>query len=298
MQFLLVIANSASMYEAAEKLNVNRTTVSRKIEALEAGLGVKLLAREGRGLKLTEAGEQAVQTAEQLQGEMLSLKRRVTGRDEQLSGLIRFTATPKIAMLIEPDVTRFRTENPEIVLDIRATLEREDPDLLQSDLALRLTNSPPEHLVGRRLAEPASALYASTQFAEHFSGTGEVNYIESAPVLDVRNWMTEELGLVPKPVLQCNSIELIAQFVQSGLGVAYLPCYVGEYRSSIARVSQVRRSGMPDLWLLYHPRQRHLKRVKALAEVVSTACERLKPIIEGEVLSSQQAFSDLNAARI
>lgn len=290
MQYLLVAANSASMYEAAETLQVNRTTISRKIDALESALGVKLLTRDGRGLKLTEAGEQAVHSAEVMRGEMLSLGRRVSGRDEQLSGRVRFTATPRIALLIEPEVTAFKKQNPEIVLEIRATLEREDLDLLESDVALRLTNEPPENLAGRRLAEPASALYGSTEFARTFSGKGEVNFIESAPVLDITNWMKEELGLIPKPVLQCNSIDLVAQFIQSGLGIAYLPCYVGEYHEGITRVSKVRRSGMPDLWLLYNPRQRHLKRVMAMAEVVTAACQRLKPIIQGEVLREQREF--------
>ena len=106
--------------------------------------------------------------------------------------------------------------------------------------------------------------------------------------------MTEELGLEPQTVIQANSMELVAQFVRSGRGIAYLPCYYGEYHSDLTRVSEVRRSGMADLWLLYHPRQRPYRRVRALAEVVVAACERLKPIIEGDVLRSEHAFRKLS----
>ena len=91
MQFLLVAADSTSMYEAAERLQVNRTTISRRIDNLEDALGVKLLARSGRGLALTEAGEEAVRSAEVMRGEIANLRRRVSGRDEQLAGTVRFT---------------------------------------------------------------------------------------------------------------------------------------------------------------------------------------------------------------
>ena len=79
--FLMTLAESKSLSAAAEKLDVNRTTVSRRIESLEKTFSTKLVERIGRNLVLTEAGREVVMSAEIMNGEVQSLRRRVSGKD-------------------------------------------------------------------------------------------------------------------------------------------------------------------------------------------------------------------------
>jgi DNA-binding transcriptional LysR family regulator len=102
--------------------------------------------------------------------------------------------------------------------------------------------------------------------------------------MDVEGWLEDDLGFVPQEVLKSNSADLIVQFVRSGVGVACLPCYMGELETGLVRVSGVRRSQMPELWMLYSPKHRGVARIQAIAALIEETVLKLKPMIEGQDL--------------
>lgn len=281
LRFLLALAHHGSLGEAAAQLDVNRTTVARRIETLERALQVKLVERIGRDVVLTASGREVLAVAETIHGEVQSLERRVAGRDQHLAGQIRITATPRIATLISQDLARFVELHPDVLLDVSATNAAEDLELMEADIAIRLTSNPPEGLVGHELARPTSALYASEALAARLPGLSTIDYIGSAIGADAANWIRADFAAEPHLVLQSNSMDLIRELVAAGRGVASIPCYVGEGVSGLRRVNAPRRDGMPELWLLYHPRLRRIQRVQVFVRFLVQVFERLRPVIEG-----------------
>lgn len=286
--YLYTLANSDSLMDAAEKLEVNRTTVSRKIENLEDALGAKLFIKSGRELVLTDFGQKALQSAEMVKDQVGSLQRHARDDGQELAGLVRITATPKLCALIEPELSAFLAENPDVIIELSASMAAEDLEKLESDIALRLTKSPPEALIGTKLADPASALYASRDYSREILPTNRsasnLRFIDSVGALAAKGWLETELNYTPNIVMRCNSTDLVVHYVRSGVGAAYLPCYVGELDPELVRVSEVRRSKVADLWLLYPEQYRDTVRIKAVVEVLKKSIQRLKPMIEGQQL--------------
>ena len=112
LHHLYALAKHGSLPGAAEAINVNRTTVARRITQLETALGTKLVERMGRDLVLTDAGREAAASAEIIDGEFQSLQRRVFGRDQQLAGAIRVTVTPAIGNLIARQLAQVTALHP------------------------------------------------------------------------------------------------------------------------------------------------------------------------------------------
>ena len=81
--------------------------------------------------------------------------------------------------------------------------------------------------------------------------------------------------------MSCYSIELVVQTVRSGVGASYLPSYVARSEPALVRIGPLRRTGMSDLWLLYSTQRRDAPKVKAVADMVSAAVDKLRPMIEG-----------------
>ncbi len=287
--YLYTLANSDSLMDAAEKLEVNRTTVSRKIENLEDALGAKLFVKSGRDLVLTDFGHAALQSAEAVKDQVGLLKLRARDEGQALAGVVRITATPRLCALIEPELTEFIRENPDVKIELSASMATEDLEKLESDIALRLTKKPPETLIGVKLADPASALYTNRAYSQEITKTNKglsgLRFIDSVGALAAKGWLETELHYTPNIVMRCNSTDLVIHYVRSGVGAAYLPCYVGELEEDLVRVSEVRRSKVADLWLLYPEQYRDSARVKAVAQVLRQAVKRLKPMIEGKLLS-------------
>jgi DNA-binding transcriptional LysR family regulator len=277
LKYLMALSHQHTLPAAAEALGVNRTTVSRRIEQLESDLGVRLVEKVGRDLTLTAAGKDAVASAEQIDGELQNLERSVFGRDQALSGVIRLTATQGIACLLAPYLVEFQNDYPDVRLDISVTNAKEDLELMESDIALRITNSPPESLIGRVVASPMTATYASRSIAARWQTMDELDFVSSV-VSD--SYPGVDVGKSLKNVMYTNSMDLIKELVAAGKGVSRIPCYLAEGDQRLVRIGGAHKDPMAEIWLLYHPRLRSQLRIRRFVEYLVKAFEQLRPIIE------------------
>lgn len=298
LQHLLALTKHNTLPEAAEALGVNRTTVARRISHLEEKLGAKLVERIGRDLVLTDAGREAAASAEIVEGEFQNLQRRVFGRDQQLAGAIRLTLTPAIGTLLAPQLAAFTARHPELMLEISATNAAEDLEMMESDVALRLTSKPPENLVGRPLVKPMVGIYASVSTAAGLADAEQVQLVAlktgSGSSLfqsqTLQSWVEDTLGAKTHIGMHSNSIDLIREYVVTGNVVAILPCYVAEPDQRLVRIGATRPESFAELWLLYHPRLRRLHRFRAFTEYLVAEFEKLRPLFEGdpEIVTEEQ----------
>lgn len=281
--FLMTLAESKSLSSAAEKLDVNRTTVSRRIESLEQAFGTKLVERISRNLVLTEAGREVVASAEIMNGEVQSLRRRISGKDEEIAGVIRFTTTQVIARLISHRMAEFGATHPQVLLEISATNAQEDLQLLEADIAVRLTKSPPQELVGRKLFDISTALYTSESTNRKMQQNKPVTYISSSLGPEISKFAQDILASRQGEVrvsLRSNSMDLVIEMLKQGDCVAQLPCYLAEGETGLVQVHDTPSLPSSQLWLLYHPRARKLHRVQAFIQTIESALEEHRSLFE------------------
>ena len=84
LRYVLAIARQGNLSRAASCLGVTRTTVGRRLRAIESGLGVRLFDRTPEGFSPTAAGQDMCEVADEMEADVLSLEGRVLGRDVQL----------------------------------------------------------------------------------------------------------------------------------------------------------------------------------------------------------------------
>jgi len=170
LRYFLAIAQAGSIRGAAIELNVNHTTVSRRINAFEESLGVKLFERQLTGYKLTPAGEQLTPTAERIQEEVDTLDRQTFGLKTQLEGELKITLPPAFALhLVAPMLSRFSKTYPGIELDIAISKHELNITRREADVAIRVTRTPPEHLIGRKITSYKKSVYASVEYLKEHS---------------------------------------------------------------------------------------------------------------------------------
>src|SRR5271169_4400607 len=98
LRFFLAAVRGGNLSAAARELGVNYTTVGRRLDALQHGLGATLIQRTPDGLTLTRAGEAVKeQLCERIEATALEVERRAAGQDRELGGTVRLTATETLA---------------------------------------------------------------------------------------------------------------------------------------------------------------------------------------------------------
>ena len=159
-RYIKAIAETRSLNGAAQTLNVNHSTVFRRLGQVEKQLGSRLFDRGRAGYVLTTCGEEMVRLAERIGDDVTSFERRVTGQDLRPSGELRVTSNDLVLLhLLTEVLVDFRKAYPEIVLDIVVSNTMLNLSRRDADVAVRAAYHPPETLSGRRVSKIAWAVY-------------------------------------------------------------------------------------------------------------------------------------------
>ncbi|MCB1379234.1 MAG: LysR family transcriptional regulator [Alphaproteobacteria bacterium] len=284
LRFFLAIAHSGSLSQAGRRLGVSQPTVSRRLAAMEARMGVSLIDRIDRGHKLTAAGNEILAAAEHVAEEIAGISRRVSGRDRVVSGNLRITCTDVMAnCYLAGKLAGFAAQNPGIDLNIICSLQHLSLTRREADVALRVTGRPPETLVGRRLAGVAIGVYgaASDRHAWEQRSLADADWIGWED--DTYNTMMIAARFPEARIRHRTSDMLvIAAMARAGLGLVVLPCYMGDTDPGLRRVvPDPADEHLMDLWVLTHPDLRRTARVRAVTEFIADAVISDRDLFEG-----------------
>ena len=268
--FVLAVCETGSLSGAARQLGVNHSTVFRRIEGVETRLGVTLFERLSHGYIMTAAGEHFYRNGLQLRDGMNSIQRELGGQDLRLAGALTVTTTDSLLYCLTPVFSAFQQRYPDI--ELRLLSDTRPLDLMQrdADVAVRPTNSPPEHWIGRNLSPIAYAAYAQKEYQKEVRDkpTKEHRWIRLNDSLNQSpmSQITVENKPEDTQVTVSNSLMGVFELVRNGLGFGALPCYLGETCPDLVRVRDPEEKFSSNLWVLAHPDIRRSARVHAFFE--------------------------------
>lgn len=270
LNLILGIGRAGTLAGAARLLNMNHSTVFRRLNNIEKRLGVRLFDRFPSGYVLTEAGEAAMRRAEIVEDEMHQLSRELAGKDMRLQGPIRLTAPEAVSQrILGPHLAKFCELHPDIQIDLVAQNSVLQLSRREADLALRVTSQPPDTAIGRRICDFQFTLYAAHTYLKKNKKRIEAGDYDWVQTYEARDWFTQALWKkFGRPnaniVFISNSIIAALNVAREGLGVAPLPCFLADPEKKLQRLILPPAEMKMELWLLTHPDLRHTTRVKAL----------------------------------
>lgn len=284
-RYFLAISRKRSLTAASRILGVSQPTVSRRLQTLEKALQVRLFNRVRGGYELTREGAELLETANQIEEQLEQVDRKIFGKDLALKGELRVTCTDFfLNTYLAPYTWKFLQNNPGIDLSVACTQSVLSLSRRDADIALRFTQKPDDTLVGRCLTKVRYAAYASNRAAiTKFNQENRNQWQWIGLQDDFYNHML--FGSVfPSNQFKhrVDSMSALHSMVCSGLGVALLPCYVGDRDTRLSRVDpEPYPESTIELWLLYHPDIRRMHRVQLFAEYIRDQIVKDSALFEG-----------------
>lgn len=288
MEVFVRVAEAGSFTAAADHLGLARSAVTRQIAALEAHLGVKLIARSTRSLKLTSAGLAYLERSREILDLVGVAESDLAGGDRRPRGPIRISVPMSFGVRhLVPLVADFVTTYPEVSLDM--DFDDRQVNLIESglDLAIRITTQLDPTQVARRLSVARMVTLASPAYLERhgcpqkpedllahqclgYTGTAKVSW----PYL-----VDEELIWVPvRCRLQANSGDALVDMAQRGLGICRQPSFIAAPAIQAGLLTRILVDFPgPELGIYaVFPSNRYVpSRVRALADYLA---ERIGPV--------------------
>jgi DNA-binding transcriptional LysR family regulator len=270
LEVTLALVRGRTLAAAAERLGVDASTVFRSLQRIERGLGRPLFERSRSGYVATELATQLAGHAEAMEVAVEAARSAAQAEPSQVSGTVRITTTDTVLHgLVAPTLPALREVHPLLVYELHAGSELASLTRRDADIAVRATQRPPPHLVGKRVGTLRVAVYAARKGAARARAAveaGSADWIAPDDALPEHPSVAWRKRHHPKvePRYRVNSILSVLELVALGLGVGVVPLFLAAGRRDLVALSEPLESAETDLWLLAHPESRHLRRVAAV----------------------------------
>ncbi len=284
IRIFLEVARAGSAAGAAERLGINYTTVCRRISALEDRLGKHLFRRSNGAWEVTPLGKGILPYARSMAEQADAIDRVVVEDGAELKGPLRVTAEYCADSVLLPVARRFAERYPEVDLQLIAGGELADVEAGEVDIALHMTDEPPPNLVGKRVAQVGFSIYARKGLSE------KVLAQPDAPDVPCLVRIGDE---APRPpwidtifpnttrVYRTASLPVMLAMAREGIGVARLPCVLGDPDPMLQRLPGCVAEPGPSLWILSNVDGRTTARVRIFRAFLVEELEKQKRLIEG-----------------
>ncbi len=280
LRFFLALCRERSASRAGKSIGVNHTTVARRISALEKEIGTRLFDRQPNGYAMTQAAENMYGHALRMEEQAQAIDREIFGQDAELTGLLKLTVAHDFAeRVIVSRLPQFQADYPCIDLQLLTTTGLIDLAAREADIAVRLTNKPPEYLVGRKVLPMRHGIYGSPRYLRSAEGPANVILFRGGDVQP--EWVAEHF---PKAVtaLEMDDVSTMVKAVRNHMGLARLPCYVGDSEPGVQRLDVRLTPSTWGVWVLSHVDLRSTARVRVCREFLFEALEQQRELILGE----------------
>ncbi|SDP72705.1 transcriptional regulator, LysR family [Rhodoferax sp. OV413] len=264
VETVLALVRTGTLAAAGERLAVDASTVFRSIQRIEKGLGQRLFARSRSGYLPSELAQELASRGEQMEAQLEAARSAAQARPEQVAGAVRITTTDTVLhALVAPALQQLRTLHPLLSYELHAGNELASLTRRDADIAVRATQRPPPHLVGKHIGPIRVALFAGLKSDDTAAQASWIAPDDALPEHPSVLWRKKHFPKVA-PAYRVNSILTVAELVAQGLGIGVLPLFLAQRRSDLRQLGDVLDEAQTELWLLTHTESRHLRRVHAV----------------------------------
>lgn len=228
------VVDAASFSEAARRLGMPISTVSRKVAELEDQLGVRLLERSTRQLRLTDVGAEVLEHAQKSVEVSEAVESVVSNQLAEVKGTLRLSAPPNIAdSVLAPLVTAFQASYPHVHVHILVTDRFVDHIAEGIDLVFRVGSLADSSLVARKVLRYRHQLVASPDYLASRKSPAKPKDLLNHQLLAFSFWTPQNSWTFVKgdrketitfqPYLAMNDYLGLAKALVSGAGIGELP---------------------------------------------------------------------------
>ena len=276
LRFFLAVARAGTLQAAARQLGVDHTTVSRRIKALEAGLGQALFARHLAGHELSPAGLALLPKAEAMEQAALAVLQpadQATDAPHELSGVVRVGATEGFgAAILAPALAQLGQAHPRLTVDLLAVPRAVHLSKREADVVVSLTRPQRGPYVVTKLCDYELHLYASRSYlAAHapirsrddLAGHAYIGYVDELLFSDELHFLGE-LYRPASYALRSTSVTAQLHATVAGAGIAILPGFLAQGQPQLTRILPRLAQFTRSFWMSMPAENKSVPRIAAV----------------------------------
>jgi DNA-binding transcriptional LysR family regulator len=277
-----VVAQAGSFTEASGILNLSQSAISRQIQSLEQTLKTSLFERHARGLSLTEDGETLFKSANEIMVHLKDVETSLMEKKNKPSGkLIVTTVVGFGSIWLTPRIKEFMDKYPEMEIEVIVTDKELDLSTREADVAVWMRQPTQLSYIQKKLIDINYHIYGSSKYLEENGYPNTVKdldkhkfiiYGKGTPSpLSQTDWILKigkKDSSKRKPVMRVNNIYSLFLAVESGVGLAALPDYMVQEKSTLVKVLPNVDGPKYEAHFVYPQSLKNVARVKSFRDFI------------------------------
>ena len=284
---LLVVARTGRYTSAGQQLGLNHTTIARRISALEAQLGGRVVSRADGGWELTALGVRAIAAAEEVERALGGLGTR---DDARIEGLIRLSATDGFSGFVAaPAMAAVQERHPDVRLEIVTGTRQASQQRSGADLEVVVGRPQVRRARAIHLADYALGLYASRDYLRRhpepqtpadLAGKPLVYFIESMLHVDS---LDDARRVVPDmtDAVGSTNVYVHVDATRGGAGFGLLPAFLADQHDDLVRLLRDTVEARLPYWLVARPEALNQPAVMVFLEALQQRLAVVRPRLLG-----------------
>jgi DNA-binding transcriptional LysR family regulator len=278
LRYFLELSRQGKLVKAALRLQVDHTTVSRRIASLEKQLQARLFDKSPTGYQLTDAGMRLLPMAENIESQSNNLYQALSGKDARLSGTVRISTSEGIgAQIIARHIGEFRAEHPDIEIELMADTRRTSLSKREADIAITFSRPESGRLKGWKLCDYRLKLYGSSDYLANHPKIVKIDDLAQHEFVSYIDDLIEmpELRYFESTFKNAHvvfrSTNLNAQYnaIRSGVGLGLVHCFMAANDPQMVAVLPDQILVQRSFWLMVHEDLRDVARVDAVCQFIT-----------------------------
>jgi len=276
LRIFLAVARAGTVSEAARQLELDHSTVSRRLANLESRLAIRLFDRAGRRLSINAAGEQLKRTAERLESGLLSDLAVLEAMQGSRVGTVRIGAPEGLGVgYLAGRLGALADAYPEIALELVALPQNYSLAAREVDIAITLDRPEFGNIAVRKLTDYALQFFgADAYFARHgrpaspseLSAHRLCGYIPQLLYTPLLDYLVFD-GVRLNPAIKSTSIVAHVETVRSGAALGILPVFICAGQPDLRPILDEDRI-VRSYWLTVHDDLRGVERIRIISEAL------------------------------
>lgn len=278
-RYFVAAAETASLTAAAKRLRSSQPTVGRRIDALEAALGIKLFQRSVRGLILTEEGAFVFEHALAMRSAADKIRRNVEREDQEVGGTVRVALPEGLCIeILTPALPLFYRKYPSIHLILNVSPNTANLTRGEADIAVRLFRPKESNLVTRHLGKMTMGLFASSAYLKAHGRPASIQslkqhriiaYGDQLSALPENQWLLQHSAPSACTLSSDNTIARL-HATGAGVGISIQPHLFCRRYPEMVPVLKNAKLPHHEIWIAYHNDLRHLARIRAVVDFIAS----------------------------
>ncbi len=244
LRYVLTVAETGSVLQAAKRMGVNHATVLRHIASFEARHGERIFEKTSQGYRILPDRAHVIRAAQKAASAISEVSRLASGGHTSSSLTLRITSTDTLSTLILPRfVSQMAKDQPDVAISIHSSNAHKNVALDAAQVVVRPALELQDDLTGEKVAALGFAAYATRPDIDGWLGlAGALS--RSLPA----RWMADHKA--PESTTQsADSFLILRELAARGQGIAPLPCFVGDPEDRLFRLPDQMPSMAVPIWV-------------------------------------------------